>query len=64
MCRLIAAHETNRLMLLGLPPDMVHGVSLHKARTSIFRNLKPYNMIPYFLLFVKRKFHRKKPSNH
>ncbi len=38
MCRLAAAHETNRLMLLGLPPDMVHGVSLHRARTSIFRN--------------------------
>ncbi len=26
MCRLAAAHETIRLMLLGLPPDMVHGV--------------------------------------
>lgn len=40
MCRLAAAHKTNRLMLLGLPPDMVHGVSLHRARTSIFRNFK------------------------
>jgi len=38
MCRLAAAHKTVRLMLLGLPPDMVHGVSLHRARTSIFRN--------------------------
>jgi len=38
MCRLAAAHETIRLMLLGLPPDMVHGVLLHRARTSIFRN--------------------------
>ena len=38
MCRLAAAHKTIRLMLLGLPPDMVHGVLLHRARTSIFRN--------------------------
>ena len=39
MCRLAAAHKTIRLMLLGLPPDMVHGVLLHRAHTSIFRNL-------------------------
>lgn len=38
MCRLAAAHKTIRLMLLGLPPDMVHGVLLHRAHTSIFRN--------------------------
>lgn len=38
MCRLAAAHEALRLMLLGLPSDMVHGVSLHRAHTSIFRN--------------------------
>ncbi len=38
MCRLAAAHNTHRLMLLGLPPDMVHGVLLHRAHTSIFRN--------------------------
>lgn len=37
MCRLAAAHETVRLMLLESPPDMVHGVSLHRARTPIFR---------------------------
>ncbi len=39
MCRLAAAHKTIRLMLLGLPPDMVHGVLLHRAHTSIFRNI-------------------------
>lgn len=38
MCRLAAAHKTVRLMLLGFPPDMVHGVLLHRAHTSIFRN--------------------------
>ena len=26
-----AAHEKTRLMLLGSPPDMVHGLSLHRA---------------------------------
>ena len=26
-------------MLLGLPPDMVHGASLHRTRTPIFRML-------------------------
>ena len=48
MCRLAAAHETIRLMLLGLPPDMVHGVLLHRARTSIFRN---------FLIIYYRRSH-------
>lgn len=46
MCRLAAAHKTIRLMLLGLPPDMVHGVLLHRARTSIFRNLTPAPAFP------------------
>ncbi len=49
MCRLAAAHETLRLMLLGLPPDMVHGVLLHRARTSIFRN----NFITVLLYHTK-----------
>lgn len=31
MCRLAAAHETVRLMLLGLPPDMVHGALSHRT---------------------------------
>ena len=38
MCRLTAAHKTIRLMLLGPPPDMVHGALLHRTRTPIFRN--------------------------
>lgn len=38
MCRLAAAHKTIRLMLLGPPPDMVHGALLHRTRTPIFRN--------------------------
>ena len=64
MCRLAAAHNTHRLMLLGLPPDMVHGVLLHRAHTSIFRN--PITdltsrrcsviMIPHFRSFVKNFF--------
>lgn len=66
MCRLTAAHNTHRLMLLGLPPDMVHGVSLHRARTSIFRNFllklnfeqtyALYNIIPQNDDFVKHYF--------
>ncbi len=61
MCRLAAAHKAIRLMLLGLPPDMVHGVLLHRARTSIFRNfstllkelLAPHIIISYIRIFVK-----------
>ena len=30
--RLAAAHEANRLMLLGSPPDMVHSAPSHRAR--------------------------------
>ena len=66
MCRLAAAHKTIRLMLLGLPPDMVHGVSLHRARTSIFRNFllklifeqtyALYNIITQITKFVKHYF--------
>lgn len=61
MCRLAAAHETIRLMLLGLPPDMVHGVLLHRARTSIFRNLNFEHtaltcIISHYEVFVKDFF--------
>ena len=56
MCRLTAAHKTIRLMLLGSPPDMVHGVSLHRARTPIFRNnLIPSKYLHYYIIF-KNKF--------
>ena len=30
----LAAHERYRLMLLGLPPDMVHGLSLRETGPS------------------------------
>ena len=30
----LAAHEKIRLMLLGSPPDMVHGISLRKTNLS------------------------------
>ena len=30
----LAAHEEHRLMLLGSPPDMVHGSSLRKTGSS------------------------------
>ena len=64
MCRLAAAHNTHRLMLLGLPPDMVHGVLLHRAHTSIFRNFITdfeqnfalLTIISYFKYVVKRNF--------
>ena len=32
-----ASHERNRLMLLGSPPDMVHGVSSCGTRSSVCR---------------------------
>jgi len=30
----LAAHEKHRLMLLGSPPDMVHGFPLRETRSS------------------------------
>ena len=30
----LTAHKTDRLMLLGSPPDMVHGVSLRETDPS------------------------------
>ena len=69
MCRLAAAHNTHRLMLLGLPPDMVHGVSLHRARTSIFRNFllkshfKSFIIISQVLQIVKWFWIKYKESN-
>ena len=34
--RFTAAHEHCRLMLLGSPPDMVHGGPSHRTRTSAY----------------------------
>ena len=31
----LTAHEKHRLMLLGSPPDMVHGFPLRETETSI-----------------------------
>ena len=36
-----AAHKIIRLMLLGSPPDMVHGTSLHRTRTSACQIAQP-----------------------
>ncbi len=40
MCRLAAAHRKNRLMLLGSPPDMVHGILSHRIRTSAWKRTR------------------------
>lgn len=75
MCRFTAAHKTIRLMLLGLPPDMVHGALLHRTRTPIFRRfirkirliqksesdviIIPHSEINFKYFFTKKYFFKK-----
>ena len=47
-CRLSAAHRANHLMLLGSPPDMVHGALSHRAHIRMPNSavrLCPYSTI-------------------
>ena len=43
--RFTAAHEHCRLMLLGSPPDMVHGGPSHRTRTSAYLKARIFWLI-------------------
>ena len=58
--RLTVSRTTNRLMLLGSPPDMVHGEMPHSAcRLHIqmydFKCSKTDNVVYYTALFLKNQ---------
>ena len=49
--RLSAAHPPDRLMLLGSPPDMVHGDELRRTRFAAYRadhTSKMHGLISHF----------------
>ena len=67
--RLAAAHRIIRLMLLGSPPDMVHGALSHRARLTaclytrtdthkyhLFFITSSYRIIHYFAVYYKHFF--------
>ena len=47
--RFTAAHERCRLMLLGSPPDMVHGGPSHRTRTSAYLKARIFWLYIRFL---------------
>ncbi len=53
MDRFTAAHGKIHLMLLGSPPDMVHGIPSHRTRPFAHADTFRFNIIYYFLIFYK-----------
>ena len=46
-CRRAVAHSADRLMLLGSPPDMVHGAPSHRTYTPHDKSNAPHGLLPY-----------------
>ena len=61
-CRRAVAHSADRLMLLGSPPDMVHGAPSHRTYTPHDKSNAPHLIyqviIIYFVAIIKRKFNK------
>ncbi len=58
MSRFTAAHRVNCLMLLGSPPDMVHGTPSHRTRPfahPLTQSKVTFISIIYILQFYKSK---------
>ncbi len=55
------AHKTVRLMLLGSPPDMVHGALSHRTRTphDQIKALSLTDILYYKISVISRGFYKK-----
>ena len=52
-CRRTVAHSADRLMLLGSPPDMVHGAPSHRTYTPHDKNNAPHVLLNNYNIYKK-----------
>ena len=50
-----AAHRKSRLMLLGSPPDMVHGIQSHRAYIPVYQIAKHIYLKYYTIIQTKNQ---------